>query len=177
MFEVDASIGHRVLAPRIAYLIGTHGSAGPNMAPVSNVTSVSRSPQVVVIAVYKDGFTISVPHLSQNDAVWKLGEKYSGFKPITGHTKLDDCGVPIIYDISSLGPVLADAIGWLECKIIGRGEIESDHGIFFAGVARAHFNENYLSASGDHFPDSKPVMQVVGNTFATSGDNWINDYF
>jgi flavin reductase (DIM6/NTAB) family NADH-FMN oxidoreductase RutF len=74
MFEADPSVGHRLLAPRIAYVIGTTGAKGPDLAPVSNLTSVSRSPQVIVIAVYKEwqtyanlregsGFTVSVPHV------------------------------------------------------------------------------------------------------------------
>ncbi|HEV7920488.1 MAG TPA: flavin reductase family protein [Thermoanaerobaculia bacterium] len=188
MFEVDPSIGHRLLAPRIGYVIGTNGPPGPNMAPVSNLTSVSRTPQVIVVAVYKQwqtyqnllsarGFTVSVPHVGQNDAVWKLAEKYSGFKPPNGRTKLDVCGNAIIYESSEYGPFLADAIGWLECTIIKRADIEADHGIFFAGVARAHFNERYVTEKGDHLPESKPVMQLVGNAFATSGERWTNEYF
>lgn len=45
---------HRLLAPRIAYLIGTRDHGGtPNVIPVSNVTSVSTDPQHVLLAVYK----------------------------------------------------------------------------------------------------------------------------
>jgi flavin reductase (DIM6/NTAB) family NADH-FMN oxidoreductase RutF len=188
MFEVDPLIGHRLLAPRIGYVIGTKGDPGPNMAPVSNLTSVSRSPQVIVVAVYKQwqtytnlrvapGFTVSVPHVDHNDAIWKLAEKYSGFKPPEGRTKLEACGAPIDYDVSEYGPVLANAIGWLECKTLSQHDIESDHGIFFAGVARAHFNERYVSVEGEHFAESKPVMQLVGKAFTTSGVRWTNEYF
>ncbi len=188
MFEVDASVGHRLLAPRIAYLIGTTGAEGPNLAPVSNLTSVSRTPQAIVVAVYKqwqtyanleraDGFSVSIPHRSQNDAVWRLGEKYSGYAPPAGQSKLAACGAAIDYDASAVGPVLSDAIGWLECKIIGRGTIESDHGIWFGGVTRAWFNERFLSEEGEYVANSEPVMQLVRNSFATSGEPWRNDYF
>jgi flavin reductase (DIM6/NTAB) family NADH-FMN oxidoreductase RutF len=187
MFEADPSVGHRLLAPRIAYLIGTTGSNGPDLAPISNLTSVSRTPQVLVIAVYKEwqtyanlqeagGFTVSVPHRAQNDAVWKLGEKYSHFTPPAGQSKLDACGNAIVPKFES-GPVLADAIGWLECKIVATSDIESDHGIFFGGVARAFFNDRFLTEDGQYIIDSRPVMQLVGNVFATSGETWTNDYF
>jgi flavin reductase (DIM6/NTAB) family NADH-FMN oxidoreductase RutF len=187
MFEADPSVGHRLLAPRIAYVIGTTGAKGPDLAPVSNLTSVSRSPQVIVIAVYKEwqtyanlregsGFTVSVPHVGQNDAVWKLGEKYSHFVPPAGRTKLEECGNPILTQLAS-GPVMADAIGWLECHIVGTSDIESDHGIFFGGVVRSFFNERFLTEDGQYIADSRPVMQLVGNVFATSGESWTNEYF
>lgn len=188
MFEVDPSFGHRLLAPRIGYVIGSHGTKGPNMAPVSNLTSVSRSPQVIVVAVYKEwqtyanlqaaaGFTVSVPHAAQNEAVWRLAEKYSGFTPPTGTTKLEACGGRLTYDASDFGPVLDEAIGWLECKLIKRAEIDGDHGVFFAGVTRAYFNELYVTGNGDHLAESQPLMQLVGNVFTTSGRRWTNEYF
>ena len=188
MIEADSSVGHRLLAPRIAYVIGTRGSGGPDLAPISNVTSVSRSPQVIVVAVFKEwqtyanlvagkGFTLSVPTRGQNDAVWRLGEKYSGFTPAAGHTKLDECGTPIDLEASEYGPALSESIGWLECQITSTADIKGDHGVFFGGVVAAHFNEKYLTADGMYKQNSEPVMQVVGNTFASSTDHWTNEYF
>lgn len=187
-FEAEPALGHRLLAPRVAYVIGSKGPSGPNLAPVSNVTSVSRVPQVVVVAVYREWttfqnlqaaerFTISVPHRKLNDVVWRLGDRYSGFVPQEGMTKLDACEEHVSHEASSAGPVLRDAIGWLECRIVGRGDIESDHGIFFGAVTCAHFNSRYLDTDGGYTTNSEPVMQVVRNTFTTSTEYWENEYF
>lgn len=82
---------HRLLAPRIVYLVGTRDHDGtPNIIPVSNVTSVSTDPQHLLLAVYKqwytyktllnsEGFTLSVPLIGHLEGVWKLGAKYSRY--------------------------------------------------------------------------------------------------
>lgn len=187
-FEVEPDVGHRLLAPRIAYLIGTYGVHGPNLIPVSNVTAVSRKPQVLVISVYKEwetyhnlrgatGFTLCVPTVDNIDAVWRLGSKYSGFEPPAGASKLSSCGAEIDLKASSLGPVLADGAGWMECEIVQEAGIESDHGIFFGRVRRVAFESRILTAEGQYLRNSRPVMQVVKNSFSTSEDHWEIPYF
>ena len=84
MIDAPARLCHRMLAPRIGYLIGTTGTNGPDIAPISNVTQVSADPQIFVVAVYRkwqtylnlleaDGFTLSVPRTEHADIVWRLG--------------------------------------------------------------------------------------------------------
>lgn len=186
--EVDASVGHRLLAPRIAYLIGTNGSRGPNLIPVSNVTSVSREPQLIVISIYKkwdtyhnlldaEGFTVSLPTTDHIDAVWKLATKYSGFNPPEGRSKFDVCGAQIDMTASRLGPILSESVGWLDCRIVKESSVESDHGIFFGEVTKAYFNPEFLTAEGLYKKNSRPVMQVVKNSFSTSVDHWELPYF
>ncbi|MEU1551040.1 hypothetical protein [Nocardia sp. NPDC005745] len=52
------SHAHRLLAPRIAYLVGTTDTAGvANLIPVSNLTSVSTQPQQIAVAVVKEWLT------------------------------------------------------------------------------------------------------------------------
>jgi flavin reductase (DIM6/NTAB) family NADH-FMN oxidoreductase RutF len=181
--EVGADVGHRLLAPRIAYLVGTEGPGGPNLIPVSNVTSVSREPQLVVVAIYKkwqtnsnlkngSGFTLSVPTADQTEIVWRLGAKYSGFVPPPGKSVLDACGGAIDYEASTMGPVLMESIGWLECRTVDEARIESDHGIFFGRVMRSFFNPTILNKDGLYIMNSRPSMQVVKNSFATTTDHW-----
>jgi flavin reductase (DIM6/NTAB) family NADH-FMN oxidoreductase RutF len=181
--QVDPSVGHRLLAPRVAYLVGTTGPQGPNLIPASNVTSVSREPQILVIGIYKEwqtyrnlveasGFTLCLPNIEQIDAVWKLAAKYSGFEPPDGKSKLEACGAEIDLDASGFGPVLVESVGWLECTIVHEAKIESDHGIFFGEVKRACFDPEFLTSDGSYRKNSKPVMQVVKNSFSTSVDHW-----
>jgi len=89
---------HRLLAPRIAYLIGTRDRDGTyNVIPVSNVTSVSTDPQHLPLAVHKqwrtyetllstEGFTLSVPLIGHLQGAWKLGARYSRY-PAKTHKK------------------------------------------------------------------------------------------
>lgn len=50
----SGAAAHRLLAPRIAYLIGTKDKREePDLIPVSNLTSVSTEPQHVAIAIFK----------------------------------------------------------------------------------------------------------------------------
>jgi flavin reductase (DIM6/NTAB) family NADH-FMN oxidoreductase RutF len=97
---------HRLLAPRIAYLIGTRSPGGdPNLIPVSNVTSISTDPEQVLIAVHHrwatcdnlceaQGFTLSVPDSSQLEGVWRLGARYSGYRVASRAEKQATCGKP-----------------------------------------------------------------------------------
>ena len=74
-----------------AYLVGTRSPDGEaNLIPVSNVTSISTDPQLIVIAIYRawktydnlqttDAFTVSVPTAEQQNGVWKLGARYSRY--------------------------------------------------------------------------------------------------
>jgi flavin reductase (DIM6/NTAB) family NADH-FMN oxidoreductase RutF len=110
---------HRLLAPRIAYLIGTRDRDGtPNVIPVSNVTLVSTDPQHLLLAVYKqwrtyetlldvEGFTLSVPLVGHLQGVWKLGARYSCYPAVNPQEKLAASGLSFDYDASSYGPVLA----------------------------------------------------------------------
>ncbi|MGH3519472.1 MAG: flavin reductase family protein [Haloechinothrix sp.] len=172
---------HRLLAPRIAYLIGTKDTDRvPNLIPVSNVTSVSTQPQHVLVAVHKhwttyrnllraDGFTVSVPSLSQLEGVWKLGARYSHFSTTEPAAKLAASGLALDYDASSYGPVLTDGIGWLACRTIERTDVGGDHGIVIGAIEHVRFNPPYLASDGTPAGEIQPLMKQTGNRFTTSG--------
>jgi flavin reductase (DIM6/NTAB) family NADH-FMN oxidoreductase RutF len=171
---------HRLLAPRIAYLIGTRDRNGvSNIIPVSNVTSVSTDPQQVLLAVYKQwrtyevllnagGFTLSVPLIDHLQGVWILGAKYSHY-PVAGlGAKLLASGLALDHEASTHGPVLADGIGWMHCKTIKRVDLGGDHGLIFGQVQRVWFNPDLLDSEGVPRSHIRPLMQVTGNRFATN---------
>ncbi|MGH3785721.1 MAG: flavin reductase family protein [Pseudonocardiaceae bacterium] len=171
---------HRLLAPRIAYLIGTHDKGGtPNVIPVSNVTSVSTDPQHVLLAVHKqwctyetllnvEGFTLSVPLISHLQGVWKLGARYSGYPATNPQEKLFASGLSFNYDASSHGPVLADGIGWIDYQIVERADFGGDHGLIIGHAQRAWFNPEFLDPGGVPHTEINPLMQVTGNCFTTA---------
>ena len=171
---------HRLLAPRIAFLIGTRSPEGEaNLIPVSNVTSISTSPQLVLLAVYKDwktydnlneatGFTLSVPSADQREGVWKLGARYSRYDFASRETKLLESGLALTDEPELFGPVLTDGLGWLSCRITQRPDYGGDHGIFIGEVVHVEFKKDVFTADGTPLGDLHPLMQVTGNLFTTA---------
>ncbi|MFF7938100.1 flavin reductase family protein [Nocardia gamkensis] len=176
------SVAHRLLAPRIAYLIGTRSADGTaNLIPVSNLTSVSTRPQQVAVAVYKEwvtyknllsasGFTISVPTVEQLESVWKLGARYSGFPIKEPAQKLRASGLELDFESSIYGPVTPAGLGWMACKIIARIDLGGDHGLTIAQIDHVWFNPEFLTVDGIPHGVTHPLMQQTGNHFATTAD-------
>jgi flavin reductase (DIM6/NTAB) family NADH-FMN oxidoreductase RutF len=184
MIDAPASKCHRLLAPRTGYLIGTIGESGPNIAPIANVTQVSADPQIFVIAVYRQwqtyanllsaqGFTLSVPRAEHQEIVWRLGQKFSGFVIPEGQDKFTASGGSFDFNASRFGPIFSEATGWCECEIMTHiNAPEADHGIFLGRVLGGKFDERFMRSDGTYVQNSKPLMQVVLNRFATSSDHW-----
>ncbi|TLG10839.1 flavin reductase family protein [Nocardia cyriacigeorgica] len=182
-------LAHRLLAPRIAYLIGTKDPAGTaNLIPVSNLTSVSTRPQQIALAVLKQwqthrnlltasGFTVSVPTIEQLDGAWKLGAKYSRFPVADPSQKLAECGLALNDDLSTYGPVVPSSIGWLSCRIIARLDLSGDHGITIGEVEQVWFNPDQLTSEGKPRTTTHPLMQQTGNLFTTTRDAQSVRYF
>lgn len=156
--------------------------------PVSNVTSISTTPQQIAIAVHKrwdthrnllatECFTLSVPHVSHLSGVWKLGAKYSHYPYTTNAEKIADSGLAIDHTASECGPVLSDGIGWMICRTLHKLDFEGDHTLFVAQAERVHFNSEYIDSAGIPCDDTRPLMQITGNTFtSTAGTRTIPYY-
>ena len=178
-----------MLAPRIGYLIGTKTADGtPNLIPVSNLTSISTEPQQIILAVYKqwethknlrdaDGFTVSVPHISQLEGVWKLGAKYSRHAYVNTIEKIEDSGLSVDHNTSQYGPLLADGIGWATYRIVARLDFGGNHGLYVGQIEQASFNPQYLNHDGTPHNDTHPVMQITGNMFTTAADTQTIPYY
>ncbi|MEU6582795.1 flavin reductase family protein [Nocardia sp. NPDC046763] len=175
---------HRLLAPRIAYLIGTiDADKTANLIPVSNLTSVSTRPQHVALAVFKQwstyetlqtaaGFTVSVPVIDQLEAVWKLGARYSRFPAAGPSEKLAASGLTLDHQVSGYGPVVRSGIGWMTCRTITRLDLGGDHGIVVGEVEQVWFNPDYLDRDGTPRGAPHPVMQQTGNQFTSTADEF-----
>lgn len=171
---------HRLLAPRIAYLIGTRSAHGEaNLIPVSNVTSISTDPQQVLLAVYKQwltydnlnataGFTLSVPSAAQLEGVWKLGARYSRYSFPDRPAKLGASGLAILDQPGLFGPVLTEGLGWLSCRTVQRLDFDGDHGVFVGEIVHVEFNIDVFGEDGTPVTELHPLMQVTGNQFSTA---------
>jgi flavin reductase (DIM6/NTAB) family NADH-FMN oxidoreductase RutF len=184
----DLARAHRLLAPRIAYLVGTRSPDNEsNLIPVSNVTSVSTEPQHILIAVHKrwtthqnlqrtEGFTLSVPLRTQVDGIWRLGARYSRFEFPDTRAKLAASGLDLTDDPAKPGPILTDGLGWMSCQTIARHDHGGDHGIFVGQVVEVAFNPTHYTADGTPTSDLTPIMQVSGNRFTAPGPAFEVDY-
>ncbi|HTE22116.1 MAG TPA: flavin reductase family protein [Candidatus Limnocylindria bacterium] len=187
MIEVTEKL-HRILAPRLVVTIGTTAPDGrKNIIPINNITSISTDPGMAIIAVYKPwitadnlrsakGFTVSVPHKEQLELIWKLGQKYSGYK--SDKDKIEEFKASLDLDFSEYGPTLKDALGWIECKIIDLPkDVGGNHllaiGQFTKAVVNPKFYNEEISPKGN----PKPFMQWERNNFAEASDIFSIDYF
>lgn len=171
---------HRLLAPRISYLIGTRDrNDTPNVIPISNVTSVSTDPQHVLLAVYKQwrtydvllgaaGFTLSVPLIGHLEGMWIFAARYSHYPAANPYGKLAASGLAFDYDVSPYGPVLTGGVGWIDCRVIERIDLGGDHGIIVGQARKFWFNPEFLDPEGIPRGQTTPLMQVTGNRFTTA---------
>lgn len=191
MPEISANaVAHRLLAPRVVYLLGTRDQQGEsNLIPVSNVTSVSTQPQHIAVAVFKEwhshqallrreGFTLSIPELGQLAGVWKLGAKYSKFPAASVADKIASSEIVIDESLSEFGPVVPSGIGWLICQIIARLDLGGNHTTFIGEVRDVWFNPEFLHTDGTPVVAIKPIMQQTGNFFTTAiSEQMVLPYF
>ncbi len=187
MIEVSQKV-HRILAPRLVVTIGTTSEDGrKNIIPINNITSISTEPSMVIIAVYKPwitanslktakGFTVSVPHKEQLELVWKLGQKYSGYK--SDKDKIEEFKGNLDLDFSEYGPVLKDALGWVEYEIIDLPkDVGGNHLMVIGQYAKAKVNPKFYDEEISPKGNPKPFMQWERNNFAETSDIFSIDYF
>ena len=179
---------HRLLAPRLVVTIGTVSENGrKNIIPINNITSISTDPGMVIIAVYKPwitadnlktakGFTVSIPHREQLELIWKLGQKYSGYS--SDKDKIEEFNDNLDLDFSNYGPVVKNALGWLECEIIDRPkDVGGNHFMVIGQFTNAMVNPDYYSEEMLPKGNPKPFMQWERNSFAEASDIFSIDYF
>lgn len=182
MVEIAEGSRHRLLAPRVAFVIGSNGPGGPNAAPISNVMQLSWTPAYVAVAVWHEwttnanlrvaqGFTISVPTVQQCEVVWRLGHRYSGFRFSDSQLKIDAAGGEWDLNFSQHGPVLHGSVGWLECEIVDRQEVAAaDHTLFVGQITKAAGDAAVVDSDGQYKRNPNVIAQVTGNVFSSSGE-------
>ncbi|MFZ5965453.1 flavin reductase family protein [Thalassococcus sp. BH17M4-6] len=180
--ELKSGSRHRLLAPRVAFVIGSDGPAGPNASPISNLMQLSWKPAYVAVAIWHEwttntnlqsarGFTVSVPTVDQCDVIWRLGNKYSGFVVPKKQRKIDASGGDWDLDYSEFGPVLRGSVGWLECEIVDKQQIgASDHTLFVGEICRASGDATIVDSDGQYKRNPRVLSQVTGNLFSSAGD-------
>jgi len=117
-----------------------------------------------------------VPHRQQLELVWKLGQKYSGYN--SGKDKIDEFKEKLDFNFSTYGPVLKDALGWIECKILDLPkDVGQDHLVVVAKYTKAKVNPKFYNEEISPKGNPKPFMQWERNNFAEASDIFSIDYF
>lgn len=188
MRRIDISNSHRILSPRVAFMVGSGADSIANIIPVSNVTSISTEPEIFGIGIYRDwsmvrtirehgSFALCVPRWSQRDLVWKLASSYSKYPGDGIHAgKMAEFSDQLDTSWCSAGPVLVDSIARAECKIVRVVSDLGDHVWFHGEVVKAEVNPDCFGEDGSVI-DVRPVMQVVGPVLAVPGETETMRYF
>ncbi|HET9850595.1 MAG TPA: flavin reductase family protein [Candidatus Saccharimonadales bacterium] len=179
---------HRILAPRLVVMIGTTSEDGrKNIIPINNITSISTDPGLCLIAVHypwittkslktAKGFTVSVPAKDQLDLIWKLGQKYSGYQ--SSQEKIEEFAGQLDMSFSAYGPVLKNALGWIECGIVDRPkDVGGNHLMVIGKYIKAAINDQYFTQEISPKNNPEPIMQWEGNNFSAAGEVFSIDYF
>jgi len=149
MVEVEAF--YLILHPRPAYAIGS-GRVGEvvNFMAASWVTPVAEEPPRAAVAIDVESytheliskygeFTINVLPMERVDVLYGIGS-------VSGRDvdKVAKYGVEAAKGRAVEAPIIADAVGVLECKVTARVESE-DTTLFVGDVVAAYANEEYFS--------------------------------
>jgi flavin reductase (DIM6/NTAB) family NADH-FMN oxidoreductase RutF len=120
--------------------------------------------------------TVSVPHRKQLELIWKLGQKYSGYS--SGKDKIEEFKDRLDLDFSEHGPVVKDALGWIEYEIVERpADAGADHYLVIGKCSKAKVNPIYYDLEISPKGNLKPFMQWERNHFAEASDIFTIDYF
>jgi flavin reductase (DIM6/NTAB) family NADH-FMN oxidoreductase RutF len=189
VIEVNRVHGHRVMGPRVVFLLGTRSLQGHgNCIPICNVGIVGSDPELVSIAVYKqwqscenlreaNGFTLSVPRATDLPVVWMLGGKYSGYAKVSDTPKMKEFAERLDEGFSERGPVLVGALAWIDCRVIRRIEEVSDHLIVLGEIERCTVGSDFYDTQGRPYGGVAPLMQWSGNLFTAPGPLRVVDFF
>jgi flavin reductase (DIM6/NTAB) family NADH-FMN oxidoreductase RutF len=189
MFDLMPGQAHRVMAPRVVFLLGTRSPEGHvDCMPICYVGMVSGEPEIVSIAVYRDwiscgylreaeGFTLSVPRESSLADVWKMGGKSSGYIKISKASKEDEFSEVLNSEFSKYGPVLASALAWIECRILRKVDDLGDHMVVYGEITGATARVDSFNDSGNPLGGANTLMQWSGNLFTAPGATSCIPYF
>lgn len=146
--------------PSGIYLVGSRAGDRRNLMTANWVTQVSREPKLVAVSVEKDAvtheliasgrsFAISIIDREDRSVVRKF------VKPV-GAAVHDQtlAGVAIDDAVSTGSPVLASALGYLDCQL-ERSVSLGSHTLFIGEVVNVHLSEDAATADVLRMEDTR----------------------
>lgn len=172
---------HRVLAPRIAYIVTSVDKGGRvNAASFSNLTSVSTEPERLVLAVYRAWdtirniratreFVVNVPSKNLLKEVWICGDKYAGNPIPAGIDELKIAGLTEIPSEKVKPPRVAECPMHLECKVVWIKNV-GDHYLILGDIVSASYTDGVFDKELIQIiPKTLPLMEISRGFFTSPG--------
>lgn len=168
---------HRIISPRIAYIVTTVDKEGRvNAGVFSNLTSVSTEPERLVLSVYKPWdtirnirqtkeFVVNVPHKDLIEKVWICGDKYAGNPIPKGIDELQVAGLSEIPSEKVKPPRIAECPMHLECKV-GWIKNVGDHYLVLADIVAASYSDGaFDSELLPNVLQTQPLFEIARGLF------------
>lgn len=175
--QLPLSKAHRVIAPRIAYIVTSIDKKGRvNAGVFSNLTSVSTQPERLVLGVYKEWdtiknirqtkeFVVNVPSKDLVEQVWICGDKYAGNPIPRGIDELKIAGLTAIPSEKVKPPIIAECYAHLECKVVWVKDV-GNHFLVLGEIVASSFSPEYLDKDFIvNIDKAKPLMEISRNLF------------
>lgn len=173
---------HRILAPRIAYIVTSVDKKGRvNAASFSNLTSVSTDPMRLVLAVYKAWdtikniratreFVVNVPSKNLLKEVWTCGDKYAGNPIPRGIDELKVAGLTEIPSEKVKPPRVAECPMHLECKVAWIKNV-GDHYLILGDIVSASYTDGVFNKDLIQIiRRTLPLMEISKGFFTSPGE-------
>lgn len=175
--KLPISKSHRVIAPRIAYIVTSVDEKGRvNAGVFSNLTSVSTDPERLVLGVYKEWdtiknirqtkeFVVNVPSKDLIEQVWICGDKYAGNPIPRGINELRIARLTEIPSEKVKPPRIAECYAHLECKVVWVKDV-GNHFLVLGEIIAASFSPEYLNKDFIvNIDKAKPLMEISRGLF------------
>jgi flavin reductase (DIM6/NTAB) family NADH-FMN oxidoreductase RutF len=179
---------HRLLSPRIAYLVLTLDDKNRlNVAPISNLTSISTKPQHLALAVFSQwatcknlransDFSISIPTSQHAACVWIAASRYANLRIPCGVSKFEATGFTVRPATFVRTPLISECYAHLECKVTWDRPV-GDHVLFVGEILAGWIDQKLLNADGVvDVENASPLMQNSGDRFVRLGSEFQIDH-
>ncbi len=179
--QLPTDKAHRILAPRIAYIVTTVDKLGRvNAGSFSNLTSVSTDPERLVLAVYKAWdtirniratreFVVNVPSKNLLREVWICGDKYAGNPIPPGIDELKIAGLTEISSKKVRPPRVAECPMHLECKVVWIKNV-GDHYLILGDIVSASYTHGVFDQDFIQIiSKTLPLMEISRDFFTSPG--------
>lgn len=189
MIEIPVNVAHRLMAPRITYLIVSEEHPGEwNTSPISNVISVSTNPQRLVISIYNEWstlnnicrngiFSINILPISREtvQGIWICGGQYGGIPNPKNKKKNEAANLKFEWHGFEV-PTIRESLASLICKVREKMPV-GDHTMFLADIEKCYCGEPYWDKGNTRplFDDWRPIMQASGDIFTSSSESVMAD--
>lgn len=180
--NLPLQFSHRVLAPRIGYIVTTQNKKGQvNAAVFSNLTSVSTDPERIIMGVYKPWdtiknlrqtkeFVVNLPSKDLLEQVWICGDKHAGNPIPYGVNELEIAGLTTIPSKKVKPPRVSECYAHLECKMLWMKDV-GNHYLILGEVVSGSFTKGYLDDNYVIDVDTcLPLMEITWNRFTYPTD-------